>query len=101
MERGISLYDIFPPEVDKTLVDKFFNEYKPIMTYSHSVGLRFMNLYATHLKSGNKYKVIGMALDATNVTAGRIMIIYERSMMTFSRELSEFMDKFKYCNNEN
>lgn len=50
---------------------------------------------ARHLKTGKLYKVIGEAVDCTNATDGRHMVIYQRDEMVFVREASEFMEKFE------
>lgn len=54
----------------------------------------FKSWPATHLKSGNEYRVIGEAIDATNATEGRTMVIYRGNGHTFVREAGEFTSKF-------
>lgn len=54
----------------------------------------FKSWPATHLKSGNEYRVIGEAIDATNATEGRTMVIYRGNGHTFVREVGEFTSKF-------
>lgn len=49
---------------------------------------------ATHIKTGNVYEVIGEAIDATNETRGRTIVIYTRDGATYVRDVDEFMDKF-------
>lgn len=51
--------------------------------------------YYIHLKTGNKYKVIGTAINSTNAQDGEVMVIYYRNGMYFARELSEFLQKLK------
>ena len=49
-----------------------------------------------HLKTGNKYTLHGIVIDATNSTDGRRMALYSNSdQVLFVREISEFMEKFK------
>lgn len=54
----------------------------------------FKSWPATHLKSGNEYRVIGEAIDTTNATEGRTMVIYRGNGHTFVREVGEFTSKF-------
>lgn len=51
---------------------------------------------ATHLKTGNIYRVTGERTNATNVPVqpGAIMVDYERNGEKFGREASEFQEKF-------
>jgi len=53
---------------------------------------------AVHKKTGNKYAVIGLVKNCTNAQDGQIMVMYESLTMYrdvhFTRELSEFLDKF-------
>ena len=49
---------------------------------------------ATHLKTGNEYRVIGEAIDATNAAESRTVVIYRGNGQTFVRCADEFMDKF-------
>lgn len=50
-------------------------------------------------KTGNRYVVVGIAIDATNATNGREMVmympVYEMGMKFFVREASEFNIKFE------
>ena len=53
-------------------------------------------------KTGNVYRVIGVAADATNVRDGNAVVIYERfvietSIELFVRDLDEFKVKFTRC----
>ena len=53
-------------------------------------------------KTGNIYRVIGVAQDVTNVRDGNAVVIYERyaadySMKFFVRDLDEFKVKFTRC----
>lgn len=51
-----------------------------------------------HTKTGNLYKLIGTALDCTNSTEGRRLVLYTRADIkstTYARELTEFLNKFK------
>lgn len=50
-----------------------------------------------HLKTGNKYTLHGIVIDATNdAPPGRRMALYSNSdQVFFVREISEFMEKFK------
>lgn len=51
-----------------------------------------------HLKSGRLYHKVGVAIDATNATEGRTMVIYCREddpRAFFVREHEEFMKKFE------
>lgn len=49
---------------------------------------------ALHLKTGRIYTVVGEAIDATNATQGRVMVIYERDGRRFVRDAYEFQEKF-------
>lgn len=49
---------------------------------------------ATHLKTGNEYRVIGEAIDATNAAESRAVVIYRGNGQTFVRCANEFVDKF-------
>lgn len=58
----------------------------------------------THMKTGSKYCVLGHCFDASNDTDGRIMVKYapvgDRGHLAvqgcdeYSREISEFLEKF-------
>lgn len=52
-----------------------------------------------HIKSGNLYKVLGVAVDSTNNHHDSIMIIYRRledsEDAVFCRDANEFMEKFE------
>ena len=53
-------------------------------------------------KTGNIYRVIGVAQDATNIREGNAVVIYERysadySTELFVRDLDEFKVKFTRC----
>ena len=52
-------------------------------------------------KTGNAYRVIGVAADATNTRDGNAVVIYERfaieSIELFVRDLDEFKMKFTRC----
>jgi hypothetical protein len=50
---------------------------------------------AVHLKTGELYVIKGTAIDATNGSEGRLMVIYERNDKTFVRDLREFIIKFE------
>lgn len=51
---------------------------------------------AIHIKTGNYYKVIGMAGNATNGHENdEQMVIYVRNGQLFARSVSEFKAKFK------
>lgn len=50
---------------------------------------------ATHLKTGNEYRVIGEAIDATNAHSSRPVVIYEREGRVFVRCAEEFIEKFE------
>ncbi len=49
---------------------------------------------ALHWKTGRIYTVVGEAIDATNATQGRVMVIYERDGRRFVRDAYEFQEKF-------
>jgi len=52
-----------------------------------------------HKKTGNLYKLIGTALDCTNSTEGRRLVLYTRADIkstTYARELNEFLNKFEH-----
>ena len=55
----------------------------------------FVEWDAEHIKTGNIYRVVGEALDATNMSRGMHMVIYRREGKTFVREASEFQAKFR------
>ena len=52
-----------------------------------------------HKKTGNLYILDDFAIDATNSTEGRIMVIYHKvdpkSIDLYVRELKEFLEKFE------
>lgn len=52
-----------------------------------------------HKKTGNLYTLDDFAIDATNSTEGRIMVIYHRAGIRdidlYVRELKEFLEKFE------
>lgn len=53
-------------------------------------------------KTGNIYRVIGVAQDATNIREGNAVVIYKRysagySTELFVRDLDEFKVKFTRC----
>lgn len=53
-----------------------------------------------HKKTGNEYIVVGHAIDATNTSTGRNLVIYirktgEHAPAWFAREHSEFLIKFE------
>jgi len=50
---------------------------------------------AEQLKTGNIYRVIGEAIDSTNMHSNQLMVIYQRDGKTFVREAEEFQEKFK------
>jgi len=50
--------------------------------------------YATHLKTGDEYRVIGEAIDATNTLDSQPVVIYRGNGQTFVREKQEFNEKF-------
>ena len=55
------------------------------------------NIYI-HKKTGNLYKKIGTAIDSTNATEGRMMVIYKRfdmKSLVYAREITEFSKKFQ------
>ena len=49
---------------------------------------------AINVKHQKKYKVLGIALDCTNSTDDRAMVIYKDNSLTFVREFNEFLKKF-------
>lgn len=49
---------------------------------------------AINVKHQRKYKVLGIALDCTNSTDDRAMVIYQDNSLTFVREFNEFLKKF-------
>lgn len=49
-----------------------------------------------HTKTGNIYRVIGEAINATNGDQdGQVMVLYQRNGGTYVREAVEFRDRFK------
>lgn len=57
------------------------------------------NHFVYHRKTGNLYYVVDKAVDATNATDGRKMVIYRNCAgETFVREAAEFNEKFNYMN---
>jgi hypothetical protein len=51
---------------------------------------------AKHIKTGNIYRIITTAIDATNgPEEGRLVVVYERNDKTFVRDLREFIIKFE------
>lgn len=53
-------------------------------------------------KTGNVYRVICVAQDATNIREGNAVVLYERfapdySIEFFARDLDEFKVKFTRC----
>lgn len=48
-----------------------------------------------HKKTGNVYRVVGCAINATNAQDGQPMVIYERDGLTFVRKSKEFEKRFK------
>ena len=68
---------------------------------------RLKGLTAIHRKTNRPYKIIDVAIDATNDTAGRMMVIYTTATVSkaakdteplFTREVSEFTVKFDVPN---
>ena len=56
---------------------------------------------AYHKKTGNFYKVIGTAIDATNGRENdEKMVIYERCGKLFVRKISEFKEKFNWSKSD-
>lgn len=53
--------------------------------------------YAIHVKTGNKYIVLGIVTDCTNARDGEAMMLYRSvtSGQTYVRDLREFQIKFK------
>jgi hypothetical protein len=52
----------------------------------------------TNKKTGNRYKVVGYAVNATNAQDGQVMVLYQElttnSTTHYTRELGEFLIKF-------
>lgn len=50
-----------------------------------------------HLKTGNIYILVGIAINATNAQDGQGMILYtkENDSVTYAREENEFLEKFE------
>jgi len=50
-----------------------------------------------HLKTGNIYKVVGVAINATNAQDDQAMVLYSREgdCITYAREQDEFYEKFE------
>ena len=60
-------------------------------------GLKYLNK-----KTGNIYRVICVAQDATNIREGNAVVLYKRfapdySIEFFARDLDEFKVKFTRC----
>lgn len=53
-----------------------------------------------HKKTGNIYKVTGIALNTTDERDGQRMVIYTRGGMTFVRDRTEFREKFEFLSGE-
>lgn len=50
---------------------------------------------SVHLKSGNIYKLVDIALDATNGVEDQLMAVYvDNNYVTYVRKLEEFLVKF-------
>lgn len=52
---------------------------------------------ATHIKTGNTYRVVGYAINTTNAQDGQDMVIYEHDGKTFVRAAHEFQAKFSHA----
>lgn len=62
---------------------------------AYSVANDFRAWDAVHMKTGNVYRVVGEAIDATNAHSSRPMVIYQRDGKTYVRCAEEFIEKFK------
>lgn len=63
----------------------------------YKVNITRQGLVAMNLKHRNLYNVIALSIDCTNDREGLINVVYVRnssSVEVFTRELSEFMQKF-------
>lgn len=58
----------------------------------------YENSEYTHLKTGNLYYFKNIVLDVTNITEGRLMVVYGRTGFrhpgSYCREAKEFFEKF-------
>lgn len=48
-----------------------------------------------HKKTGNRYLVVGCAINATNENEGQVVVQYQKDGQHFIREESEFLEKFE------
>lgn len=52
------------------------------------------NKHFKHTKSQHIYRVLHVAIDATNCRDGGVVVVYERASMVFVRDIGEFLEKF-------